>query len=162
MTQSGYRTHMHRRSAVLLTLAACAALCTAANARDAGANTKAAALATKNAKAVTYKLLQRSSGANIGTVTLQVIGRTRTRIRVQLSNPAVVEPRVTLRSGRDCNEPRIAQAPRSPILLNPFTGRTSTTIVNLPLTNLSSGNYLIDVRTATQRAQALDACVKLQ
>jgi hypothetical protein len=122
---------------------------------------KAAQLATQHAKNVTYQLLDRSSGVNLGTVTLQRIGATRSRIRVQLANPALTEPRVTLRSGRDCNEPRIAQAPRSPILLNPFTGRTSTTIVNLPLTNLQSGNYLVDVRTATGRAQAMDACSRL-
>jgi hypothetical protein len=121
----------------------------------------AAKLATQKAKAVTYALLDRSSGASLGTVTLQRIGSTRSRIRVQLVNPATTAPRVTLRTGSDCQEPRVALAPRSPILLNPFTGRTSDTVVNLPLTNLSSGKYLVHVQDATARAQALDACAHL-
>jgi hypothetical protein len=122
---------------------------------------EAAKLATQKAKAVTYALLDRSSGVNLGTVTLQRIGSTRSRIRVQLANPSASAPRVTLRTGADCQEPRIAHAPRSPILLNRFTGRTSETIVNLPLTNLSSGKYMVDVQTATARAQAIDACAHL-
>jgi hypothetical protein len=137
------------------------ALVSSAGSAQTPAQVKAAQLATQHAKSLTYQLLDRSSGTNLGTVTLQRIGSTRSRIRVQLANPAATAPRVTLRSGRDCNEPRIAQAPRSPILLNPFTGRTSTTIVNVPLTNLQSGNYLLDVQSATQRAQAIDACSRL-
>ena len=121
----------------------------------------AARLATQKAKAVTYALLDRSSGVNLGTVTLQRIGTTRSRIRVQLANPATSAPRVTLRTGSDCQEPRIAHAPHAPVLLNPFTGRTSDTVVNLPLTNLASGKYLVHVQDATARAQAIDACAHL-
>ena len=157
---------MDRRVLVAFVCGAFTSLGVVAGMREASfaqtpAQVKAAQLATQHAKALTYQLLDRGSGVNLGTVTLQRIGATRSRIRVQLANPALTEPRVTLRSGRDCNEPRIANAPRSPILLNPFTGRTSTTIVNLPLTNLQSGNYLVDVRTATGRAQAMDACSRL-
>jgi len=157
---------MDRRVLVALVCGAFASLGALAGVREASvaqtpSQVKAAKLATQHAKNLTYQLLDRSSGVNLGTVTLQRIGGTRSRIRVQLTNPALYEPRVTLRSGRDCNEPRIAQAPRSPILLNPFTGRTSTTIVNLPLTNLQSGNYLLDVQSSTQRAQAIDACSRL-
>jgi len=157
---------MDRRVLLAFVCGAFASLGVVAGLREAGfaqtpSQVKAAQLATQHAKALTYQLLDRSSGVNLGTVTLQRIGATRSRVRVQLTNPALTEPRVTLRSGRDCNEPRIAQAPRSPILLNPFTGRTSTTIVNLPLTNLQSGNYLVDVQTATGRAQAIDACSRL-
>jgi hypothetical protein len=156
---------MHPRAAAVFCapfalLAALAAVPSAGSAQTA-TQTKAAQLATQHAKSLTYQLLDRGSGTNLGTVTLQRIGSTRSRIRVQLANPGTTAPRVTLRSGRDCNEPRIAQAPRSPILLNPFTGRTSTTIVNLPLTNLQSGSYLLDVQSATQRAQAIDACSRL-
>ena len=149
-----------RAAAIVLVLGAFA-LAPLAGSAQTPAQVKAAQLATQHAKAVTYQLLDRSSGQNMGTVTLQRIGSTRTRIRVDLTNPALSEPRVTLRTGRDCNEPRIANAPRGPILLNPFTGRTSNTIVNLPLTNLRSGNYLLDVQTATGRAQAIDACSRL-
>jgi hypothetical protein len=123
---------------------------------------KAAQLATQKAKAVTYSLLDRGTGVSVGNVTLQRIGGTRTRVRVQLTNPAQTAPRVTIRSGADCQEPRIANAARGPILLNPFTGRTSDTVVNLPLTRLQSGNYLLDVQTATARQQAIDACTRLR
>jgi hypothetical protein len=123
---------------------------------------RAAELATQKAQAVTYALLDRTSGVNIGTVTLQRIGSVRSRIRVELKNPALSESKVTLRTGRDCQEPRVANAPHSPILLNPFTGHTSDTIVNVPLNNLSSGKYLLDVQTATARAQAIDACAHLK
>ena len=122
---------------------------------------RAAELATKKAKAFIYQLTSRGSGVTIGTVTLQKIGGTRTRIRVDLVNPAQVEPSVTLRSGSDCQHPIIANAPHSPMLLNPFTGRSSTTVVNLPLTDLSSGKYLVNVQTSTARAQAIDACAHL-
>ncbi|HEY0614946.1 MAG TPA: hypothetical protein VGC96_09915 [Candidatus Elarobacter sp.] len=122
---------------------------------------KAAKLATAKAKDVTYALLDRRSGVNLGTVTLQRIGGTRSRIRIQLLNPSNGS-RVSLRSGADCQEPRIANAARGPVLLNPFTGRTSDTIVNLPLTNLQSGNYLVDVQSATARQQAIDACTRLR
>jgi hypothetical protein len=157
---------MHLRAAAVFFCASFALLAALAVVPSAGSaqtatQTKAAQLATQHARSLTYQILDRSSGVNLGTVTLQQIGSTRSRIRVQLTNPAAAAPRVTLRSGRDCNEPRIAQSPRSPILLNPFTGRTSTTIVNLPLTNLQSGNYLLDVQSATQRAQAIDACSRL-
>ena len=85
---------------------------------------RAAQLATQKAQAVTYQLMERGgTGVNLGTVTLQRIGSTRTRVRVRLANPAQSEPRVTIRTGRDCEEPRIANAPRSPMLLNPFTGQ---------------------------------------
>jgi hypothetical protein len=123
---------------------------------------KAAQLATQKAKSVTYALLDRSSGTSVGTVTLQQIGRTRSRVRVQLTNPSANAPRVTIRSGRDCQEPRIANAARGPILLNPFTGRTSETVVNVPISSLRSGNYLLDVQTATARQQAIDACTRLR
>jgi hypothetical protein len=123
---------------------------------------RAAELATQKAKALTYQLMDRGTGVKMGTVTLQKIGGTRTRIRVNLVNPAAVEPRVTLHTGEDCQHPLVANAPQSPVLLNRFTGRTSTTIVNMPLTNLSSGNYLVRVRDATARAQAIDACAPLR
>ena len=123
---------------------------------------RAAELATNKAKAFIYQLSSRGTGVTMGTVTLQKIGATRTRIRVDLVNPAQVEPSVTLRSGSDCQHPLIANAPHSPILLNRFTGRTSTTVVNLPLTAVSSGNYLVHVQNATARAQAIDACAHLR
>ncbi|HYW52698.1 MAG TPA: hypothetical protein VE826_01945 [Dongiaceae bacterium] len=152
---------MNRFASAGAALAAALLLASHAATAQAPRSVKAAQLATQKAKAVTYSLLDRSSGVNLGTVTLQRIGSTRSRIRVQLANPAAGAPRVTLRTGADCQEPRIANAPRSPILLNPFTGRTSETVVNVPLTSLRSGKYLLDVQNATARQQAIDACARL-
>jgi hypothetical protein len=152
---------MDRR--IVFTAAASAfALSTAAVCARTPGPQRAAQLATQKAQAVTYQLMERGgTGVNLGTVTLQRIGSTRTRVRVQLANPARSEPRVTIRTGQDCEEPRIANAPRSPMLLNPFTGQTSETVVALPLNHLSSGTYLLDVQSATAREQAIDACARL-
>jgi len=122
---------------------------------------KAAKLATQKAQAVTYRLLDRGTGVTVGSVTLQRIGGTRSRIRVNLLNPAAVEPRVTLREGRDCQEPRIANGPRM-MRLNGFSGAVSDTVVAMPLTKLQAGKYLVDVKTGTARQQAIDACTRLK
>ncbi|MBV8367479.1 MAG: hypothetical protein JO036_00895 [Candidatus Eremiobacteraeota bacterium] len=152
---------MRRRIVVTAALAAFGFGSGAAFAQTPNAQ-RAAELATKKAKQFIYQLTARGSGLTMGTVTLQKIGGTRTRIRIDLANPARTEPTVTLRSGSDCQHPIIANAPHSPILLNPFTGRTSTTVVNLPLTAVSSGDYLVHVQNATARAQAIDACAHLR
>jgi hypothetical protein len=153
---------MMRRQIVFIAVFAVFALGGAAASAQSSNAQKAAQLATQRAKAFIYQLRDRGSGVNMGTVTLQKIGGTHTRIRVDLVNPARVESKVTLRSGMDCQHPIIANAPRSPILLNPFTGRSSTTVVNLPLTDVSSGSYLVHVQNATARAQAIDACAHLR
>jgi hypothetical protein len=152
---------MRRQLVLTAALTAFAFAGTAALAQTPSAQ-RAAELATQKAKAITYQLMDRNSGVKIGTVTLQRIGGTRTRIRVSLVNPATAEPTVTLRSGADCQHPIIANAPHSPILLNRFTGHTSDTVVSLPLTDVSSGNYLVHVQNSTARAQAIDACAHLR
>jgi hypothetical protein len=123
---------------------------------------EAARAATRAAQAVTYALLGRGgSGTNLGTVTLQRIGGTRSRIRVQLANPAAAGTRITLHRGTDCHDPHFASAATS-MLLNPFTGRVSQTIVSVPLTNLQSGKYLVAVQNQTARQQFIDACAQLR
>jgi len=116
---------------------------------------KAAHDATLQAKALTYQL---ESG--MGTVTLQRIGRTRTRVKVQLANPAAAGTRVTLHTGRQCHEPNAA-APVTALALNPVNQQVSQTIVALPLEKLQSGNYLVDVQNATARSQFSSACARL-
>jgi hypothetical protein len=142
--------------ALIAAFAVCAAASSAAGTTTAG---QAAHDATLKAKAVTYALLDRSSGGNLGTVTLQRIGSTRSRIRITLKNPAS-GTQAMLRSGRDCQDARVASAV-SAIPLHTFSGTTSETIVNVPLTNLQSGNYLLNVQNATARQQAMDACARL-
>ena len=122
---------------------------------------KAAQEATRKAQAVTYTLLRRGGSAvNLGTVTLQRIGSTRSRIRVVLANPAAAGTRVTLHSGTDCGDPHFAGAPHQ-MLLNPFTGRISQTIVAVPLADLRKGAYSVGVQNATARQQFVDACAQL-
>ncbi|HEX3468976.1 MAG TPA: hypothetical protein VHT05_12935 [Candidatus Elarobacter sp.] len=119
------------------------------------AGVKAAHDATRQAKAVTYRL-----EAGMGTVTLQRIGTTRSRITVQLTNPAAAGTRVTLHSGRQCHEAH-AMAPATSLALNPVSQQVSQTIVALPLEKLQSGNYLVDVQNATARSQFATTCARL-
>ena len=152
---------MRRTASAAALVAASLLIASHAAVAQSSSSARAAQLATQKAKGVTYSLLARGSGVTMGTVTLQRIGSTRSRIRVERANPAAGQPRITLRTGADCQEPRVANAARGPIRLNPFTGRTSETVVNVPLTNLQSGNYLLDVQNATARQQAIDACARL-
>ena len=148
---------MHRPIALTATITVLLATASASRA-DTPAAVKAAHDATLAAKAVTYRLASRE-GANMGTVTLQRIGSTRSRITVHLANPAANGTRVTLRTGRQCHDPLVAAAP-APITLNPISQQVSQTVVALPLSNLQ-GNYLVDVRNATARSQFAAACARL-
>lgn len=150
---------MDRRTAATLV----AAFALSAGAASAASPDAAAAArdATLKAKAVTFALMQRGGAAtNLGTVTLQRIGGTRTRIRIQLANPAAAGTRITLHRGT-CHDPHFSSAATS-MLLNPFTGRVSQTIVAVPLTNLQSGKYLVAVQNQTARQQFVDACAQLR
>jgi hypothetical protein len=138
-----------------------AALVATANASpaDTPAAVKAARDATLAAKAVTYRLASRQ-GTNMGSVTLERIGSTRSRITVRLANPAANGTRVTLHTGRQCHDPHVAAAP-APLALNPVSQQVSQTVVALPLSNLQSGNYMVDVQDATARSQFAAACARL-
>jgi len=121
---------------------------------------KAAHDATAQAKAVTYDLMR--NGTRIGSVALYPIGRTRSRIRIQLANPADTALGLALVPGSTCTS-GAAVAAANAIPLNPVNNSTqiSETIVNVPLTNLQ-GNYLVQAHNATQRAQIADACARLR
>lgn len=131
---------------------------TATFAQTPAAKERAAELATKKAKAVT--LTDVYGHGEMGTVQLQQIGRTRTR--VVLSVPGGTAPgTLELRRGTDCNANRNAAAAAA-IHLNPVnSSRISETIVDVPLDALQSGSYLVAVRNATQRRQFLQACARL-
>ncbi len=165
MTPGGGRLYGYKpvimNSRFAFSTALFAAVLATANAGAAQSPTavKAAQDATREAQDVTYALLDRGTGSNIGTVHLRRIGATHSRITVTLRTPAAGTT-AQLRPGSDCMGARVANAPHA-ILLNPFTGRVSQTVVSMPLTNLQSGNYLLDVRNATARQQAMDACANL-
>jgi hypothetical protein len=120
---------------------------------------EAARDATRAAQAVTYKLM--TGSAQSGTVTLQQIGRTRSRITVRFSTGGNTGTQLGLYRGSDCINPAGAMA-NVPIPLSPVNGsQVSQTIVALPLEKLRSGNYMVAVRNATQQQQAAQTCARL-
>lgn len=156
----GYDADVMRRSiAVPAALVALLSLgAAAASAQSPSAKDRAAALATKKAQAVTLTDVY-GHGA-MGTVQLEQIGRTRTRVVLTVPGGTARGP-LELRRGTDCNANRNAAAV-SAIHLNPVnSSRVSETIVDVPLDALQSGDYLVAVRNATQRAQFLAACARL-
>jgi hypothetical protein len=117
---------------------------------------KAARDATAQARSVTLHL-----DPGDATVSLQRIGRTRTRVRVLV--PQGGNYRFRLYPGSDCNSSRGTTA--SAVALAPMNTAgpnavPSETIVNLPIEQVSQ-NYLIDVQNATTNAQVANACARL-
>jgi hypothetical protein len=150
---------MNRRIAdVAVTAALLGATAAAAYAQSPNA-VEAAHDATLAAKAVTYKLM--TGSAQSGTVTLQQIGRTRSRITVRFSAASSTGTQLGLYRGSDCVNPAGAIS-NVPIPLSPVNGsQISQTIVALPLAKLRSGNYMVAVRNATQQQQAAQTCARL-
>lgn len=62
-------------------------------------------------------------------------------------------------SGSDCAD-ALRRAPR-PTTLNPVNGQVSHTLVAIPFDAFSSGQYVVDVRSATTAAGQLEACGRL-
>jgi hypothetical protein len=145
-------------------VAAAAAALIAASAAAAGAApspdaVRAAHDATLAAKSVTYKLM--TGSAQRGTVTLQLIGRVRSRITVRFSGAGNAGTQLGLYRGSDCVSAAGATA-NVPIPLSPVNGsQVSQTIVALPLAKLQSGSYIVAVRNATQQQQAAQTCARL-
>lgn len=156
---AGYVVTVMQRHVVLAALVAALAATASASFAQSPTAVKAAHDATRQAKAFIYQLSSRT-GTNLGTVTLQQIGSTRSRITVHLANPAAAGTRITLHTGRQCHDPHVNAAP-NPVVLNPVSQQVSQTIVALPLSNLQSGNYLVDVQNATARSQFSSACARL-
>jgi|GEM_PF-1568544 len=158
----GYDETVMNRRIVLATVAVAAALLgatAAASLAQSPTAVKAAHDATLAAKAVTYKLM--TGSAQSGTVTLQRIGRTRSRITVRFSAAGNAGTQLGLYRGSDCVNAAGAMA-NVPIPLSPVNGsQISQTIVALPLAKLRSGNYMVAVRNATQQQQAAQACARL-
>jgi hypothetical protein len=148
---------MDRRITVAAVAAALSCSTAAALAQSSTA-VKAAHDATLAAQAVTYKLM--TGTAQSGTVTLQQIGRTRSRVTVRFNTAPGAGTRLGLYRGSDCANPAGAVA-NVPIPLSPVNGsHISQTVVAVPLTQLR-GNYMVAVRNATQTQQAAQACARL-
>ncbi|BDE07313.1 hypothetical protein WPS_25890 [Vulcanimicrobium alpinum] len=141
--------------AVCVTTAGLAAVAAAATPNPGNA----AALATAKAQLVTLRAMH-GSGAG-GTVQLSVIGRTRTRVVVRIPQGGAYA--LTLHPGSDCNDNRaLAQSLALAPLNAAGTGApTSSTVVDVPLETLRSGDYVVDVRKATERSAVAQACARL-
>jgi hypothetical protein len=152
---------MHRTPISILALLAVLTPLGPAAAAPSPSSAAAAADATRAARAVLYNLEHRNGSRLGGTVTLQVIGRTRTRVNVQLANPAGHPLSLAIIKGSDCIDNR-ESALASTIPLNPVnSSRLSSTIVSVPLNQLTSKNYLVQIRDATARQQITEACARL-
>jgi hypothetical protein len=122
---------------------------------------QAARDATLAAKEVLLKLDTRNGSTTGGTVKLQKIGSTRTRIRVQLANPTGHPLSLAVVRGSDCVDNR-ESALGAAIPLNPVnSSQMSETIVSVPMSALTSRDYLVQVRDATAREQITQACARL-
>jgi hypothetical protein len=150
---------MERRIAAATVTAVLLGASAAASFAQSPSAVKAAHDATRAAKAVTYKLM--TGSAQSGTVTLQRIGSTRSRVTVRFNAAGSAGTQLGLYRGSDCVNPAGAMA-NVPIPLSPVNGsQVSRTIVALPLAKLQSGNYMVAVRNATQQQQAAQACARL-
>lgn len=121
---------------------------------------RAAEDATKKAKAITLEA--RHGSSTTGAIYLTQIGRTRTRVTVRI--PKTGNYNLSIYQGSDCVD-NLASA-RSAIALAPLNSAgvnapESSTIVEMPIEKLQSGDYLLDVRSATERAALAQACAKL-
>jgi len=120
---------------------------------------KAAADATRAAQKIT---LEARNGSGVsGSVGLYRIGRSRTRIVVQL--PAAGRYRLTLHPGSDCGDNRtatLADVALTPTNFSTTKASISSTIVSLPIEKVRS-NYVVDVRNANNRAALATACARL-
>ena len=150
---------MNRSTAVAAVTVALLGATAAASLAQSPTSVQAAHDATLAAKAVTYKLM--TGGAQSGTVTLQQIGRTRSRVTVRFNTAGNAGTQLGLYRGSDCVSAAGAAA-NVPIPLSPVNGsQVSQTIVALPLAKLQSGSYMVAVRKATQQQQAAQTCARL-
>jgi glucose/arabinose dehydrogenase len=149
----------------LVALALCAGAALAQNATGAPASTqaqRAAQDATAHAQAVNVTLIARGGSGTAGSVVLIPIGSTRTRIVVRIPKGGL--HRLALYQSADCYD-SITRA-RTLVALTPLNNAgvnapTSETIVNLPITQLQTQNYVVDVRNATNRQTFAEACAHL-
>lgn len=110
---------------------------------------KASHDATLRARAITYTLRDKN-GAAFGNARLTTIGRTRSRI--QLNFTGATTPRsVTLVRRADCRPSEVALTggPATTLARN---GPLYDSVVELPIGDLTSGNYALRVQQANQQA----------
>ncbi|MGD0051060.1 MAG: hypothetical protein ABSD03_04460 [Vulcanimicrobiaceae bacterium] len=149
----------------VIAFALCAGMALAQNATTAPASSqanRAAQEATAHAQAVNVTLIARNGSGTGGSVSLIPIGSTRTRIVVRI--PKGGTHRLALYRSADCYD-SVTRA-RILVALTPLNNAgvnapVSETIVNLPITQLQTQNYVVDVRNATNRQTFAEACAHL-
>lgn len=103
---------------------------------------------------------QRHAAKNAMKVTLTPRG-TKTLVGVQfLQRPTMQRMHMSLHNGKDCHD--AGGSSSRDVALNPIgTGQISRTLVAIPFKAFSDGHYMVDVRDATSRAQAVEACARV-
>jgi hypothetical protein len=154
--------HMRPHTVAAATLLALT-LGTSADAQNSSQAAKAARDATAQAQAVTRTISARNGSGMSGSISLYQIGHTRTRIVITLPKAGANE-RLSLYRGADCYD-SITRA-RSLLALAPLNSAganapQSSTIVNLPINELESSDYVVDVRNSTSRATYAEGCGRL-
>jgi len=92
-----------------------------------------------------------------GSVTLHAQGL-KTLVVVTVRGNSIRRHALELHPGGDCNEFGAANS----IVLNPAnTGVPSNTLVSLPITNLTSSDYVVAARDATNAQQYQETCAHL-
>ena len=115
------------------------------------------ALGQSPAPAISAPLQERHGSGVTGSVRLTPEGKA-TSVTVTFKAAPITNESLRLISGADCNDMR-GSSPAIP--LNSISGRTSQTIVNVPLSAFRSHHFVVDVRNATARAQRAEACARL-
>lgn len=105
---------------------------------------------------LTFPLVERNNSGVKGTVTLSPQG-SNTMIDVTMFSRPSLASSLSLRSGADCADVPGSAAER--VRLNPVSsGSASHTIVAIPLSAFTRSKFVVDVRDATAREQASEAC----
>lgn len=113
----------------------------------------AAALTASAQETVTVTLSEQSGSGQSGTATLTAVGN-QTRVTIQLSNPPADTPQPAhIHPGTCAN---LNPKPQYP--LNNVVNGTSETVVDVPLANLLTGNFAINVHKSGQEISVYVAC----
>jgi hypothetical protein len=112
-----------------------------------------AAVTASAQETVTVNLSEQSGSGQSGTATLTAVGN-QTRITIQLSNPPAGTPQPAhIHPGTCAN---LNPQPQYP--LNNVVNGTSETVVDVPLANLLTGNFAINVHKSGQEVAVYVAC----
>ncbi|MGP6157526.1 MAG: hypothetical protein ACLPYS_08475 [Vulcanimicrobiaceae bacterium] len=105
----------------------------------------------------TVPLSELESSGTSGNVTLHPEGL-KTIVTVLVSGKMKRRHALSLHPGSDCN---VLGTPKNIALAPARTGQPSRTIVSLPISNLTSSDYIVTAEDATARKRFEEACARL-